>query len=214
MSGKRIARLQPITNEASSLPIEEQVEAFCQGGADWVQLRVKNASREAFTALAEEARKISQAYGAKLIIDDRYRIAEQIGADGVHVGEKDEDPIHVRELIGEQAIIGGTADRFERIQHLADRTDYVGCGPFRFTSTKKALSPVLGLEGYRKLLRKMKEERIEIPIIAIGGVLLEDIPDLLAEGLYGVAISSAITEARDPVRETERYVRTIQEGAH
>ena len=84
--------------------------------------------------------------------------------------------------------------------------DYIGCGPFRFTTTKKDLSPVLGLEGYRSIILQMKEANIHLPIVAIGGITLEDIPSIMETGITGIALSGTILRAKDPVAETKRIM--------
>jgi thiamine-phosphate pyrophosphorylase len=83
--------------------------------------------------------------------------------------------------------------------------DYIGLGPFRFTSTKEKLSPVLGLEGYQQIMHKVKAAGIQLPIVAIGGILPGDVPGLRAAGIHGVAISGAITNAEDQKAEVEKF---------
>lgn len=201
--------MQPITREDSSRSISEQVEAFCKGGIRWVQLRVKKASEAEFRQLALRARDITTRYGVTLILDDRVDMVHEVEADGVHLGENDMAPEEARSLLGDSILIGGTADRFERVEQLASTTDYIGCGPFRNTSTKEALSPILGLDGYREIMEKMEERRVKAPLLAIGGIGKDDIPELLQIGVYGVAVSSSITEANDPVGETEAFIEAL-----
>ena len=90
--------------------------------------------------------------------------------------------------------------------HYEAGADYIGCGPFRFTTTKKNLSPVLGLEGYRSIVLQMKEKGIDLPIVAIGGITFEDIPAIMETGVNGIALSGTILQAADPVAETKRIV--------
>ena len=105
------------------------------------------------------------------ILNDRVELAALIGADGVHLGKNDMSPMEARSILGPQAIIGGTANTFDDILRLIDESvDYIGLGPFRFTSTKKNLSPVLGIEGYAHIFQLCKEHNINIPIVAIGGL--------------------------------------------
>ncbi len=93
-----------------------------------------------------------------------------------------------RGILGKEFIIGGTANTFDDVKmHYKAGADYIGCGPFRFTTTKKDLSPVLGLEGYRSIILQMKEANIHLPIVAIGGITLEDIPSIMETGITGIA---------------------------
>lgn len=177
-----------------------------------MQLRVKEASDEEFLSLGKEVRRITSAYGSLLILDDRVHSVEELGADGVHLGEKDMPVIQARELLGEGAIIGGTADRSGRVEELyKEGADYIGCGPFRYTSTKKELSPVLGIEGYRSILARMEDLGIELPLLAIGGIRRGDIAALLGEGVHGVAVSSAVAAAEDPVEEMRAFLKATSE---
>ena len=84
--------------------------------------------------------------------------------------------------------------------------DYIGCGPFRFTTTKKNLSPVLGLEGYRNIVEQMRNHNISLPIGAIGGILEEDIEAIMQTGVSGIAVSGGILNAENPVEEMQKFV--------
>ena len=117
-----------------------------------------------------------------------------------------------RKILGNDFIIGGTANTFEDVQmHYAAGANYIGCGPFRFTTTKKNLSPVLGLEGYRNILNRMKEADIQLPVVAIGGITYEDIPEIMQTGVSGIALSGTILRADNPVEETRRILGLLPE---
>ena len=141
------------------------------------------------------------------IIDDHVELAKELKADGVHLGKKDMPVAEARRMLGSGFIIGGTANTFDDIKmHYDAGADYIGCGPFRFTTTKKNLSPILGLEGYRSIVRQMKEADIRLPIVAIGGITFEDIPAILQTGVTGIALSGTILRADNPVEETRRIL--------
>ncbi len=113
-----------------------------------------------------------------------------------------------RQILGEAFIIGGTANTFEDVvQHYRAGADYLGIGPFRFTTTKKNLSPVLGLEGYSSILSQMKEANIEIPVVAIGGITLRIFLPYFT-GVNGIALSGTILGADNPVEETRRIIES------
>ncbi|MDO7742297.1 MAG: thiamine phosphate synthase, partial [Pedobacter sp.] len=134
------------------------------------------------------------AYEAKLIVNDYPRIALQADAWGVHLGLDDMPVPEARALLGPDKCIGGTANTFADIQRrAAEGADYIGLGPFRFTTTKKNLSPIVGLQGYTELMKQMREAGITIPVIAIGGINPADIPAILQTGIYGIAISGVLT---------------------
>ena len=116
-----------------------------------------------------------------------------------------------RQILGKNFIIGGTANTFEDVRmHAEAGADYIGCGPFRFTTTKKNLSPVLGLEGYTDIVSKMKAEGINLPIVAIGGITKEDIPSLMKTGITGIAISGSVLRAENPIEEMKEIITIIE----
>ena len=174
----------------------DNILAACDAGCKWVQLRIKNLPPEKVLPVAETVKKICDRYQASLIINDYPHIAVATGAAGVHVGRLDMTVAAARAITGSEIIVGGTANTLEDIlQHVQDGASYVGVGPFRFTTTKQHLSPILGLGGYEAIMQALKEKNITIPVIAIGGILLEDIPALMQAGVHGIAASGLITHA-------------------
>ena len=134
-------------------------------------------------------------------------LAKELHADGVHLGKKDMPIADARLMLGEEYIIGGTANTFEDVlQHYKDGADYIGCGPFRYTVTKKNLSPILGLEGYTTIIRRMQEKNIHLPIVAIGGITIADIPAIMQTGVSGIALSGTVLHADSPADEMKRIM--------
>jgi len=177
----------------------EAAELACRGGVRWVQLRVKNLPAAEWRQRALEVQAVCRQHGATLIINDNPALALAIGAAGVHLGQQDMPPAEARALLGPGFLIGGTANTFADIEGLvAAGVEYVGLGPFRFTTTKEKLSPILGLSGYAKILAQCRAAGITVPIVGIGGVELADVAGLLATGLHGVAVAGAIGRAAEP----------------
>lgn len=181
---------------------EEQLANIAKAldaGCKWIQLRYKNESILEVLALAKLVKNICQSYDAKLIINDHVQVAWQIDADGVHLGLDDISVKEARILLKENKIIGGTANTLEDVlQRVNEKCDYIGLGPYQFTSTKKKLSPILGLEGYETIIKELKNRNIEIPIYAIGGIEENDIEKIENAGVYGVAVSGLITHHENP----------------
>lgn len=179
--------------------VEEQTRNIHQAldaGSKWIQLRFKNHSADVTFALAEAAKILCEEYLANFIINDNVYLAQQIAADGVHLGLTDMSIKEARSILGDTKIIGATANTFEDIQsHIRNGCDYIGLGPFRFTTTKENLSPILGLEGYQTILNEMKKNELTIPVFAIGGIGLDDIPALMETGIHGIAVSGLITQS-------------------
>jgi thiamine-phosphate pyrophosphorylase len=188
-----ISKLHYITQELAGISHSKLAELACLAGVDWVQLRLKNKSYEEQLKIAALTKTVCTKYNAKLIINDNVQLAKEIKADGVHLGKADMSPAEAKEILGKDIIIGGTANTFDDIMYLSEaKVDYIGLGPFRFTSTKENLSPILGLDGYKTIIAKCIQNKIDIPIISIGGIKSEDVRSLIGTGVYGVAVSSAI----------------------
>ena len=180
----------------------DSIRLALEGGCRWIQLRMKDATEEEILPVALEAQRMCREAGATFIIDDHVELVKRIKADGVHLGKKDMPIAEARRFLGDDFIIGGTANTFEDVRaHYEAGANYIGCGPFRFTTTKKGLSPILGLEGYISICSQMKAEGIDLPIVAIGGITAEDIPMIMQTGVTGIALSGAVLNAEDPVEE-------------
>lgn len=188
----------------------EAAELACQGGVRWVQLRVKKQPAAIWKQLALETQAVCRRHGATLIINDNPALAQEIGAEGVHLGQQDLPPDEARQMLGARFIVGGTANTFADVQRLAAAgVDYVGLGPFRFTTTKEKLSPILGLAGYTEIMQQCRAAGITVPVIGIGGVLLADVATLLETGLHGVAVSGAIGAAENPAAAAGQFVSEL-----
>ena len=203
--------VQFITHFTPTITYVDSARIALEGGCRWIQLRMKDASEAELRAAAIDVQAPCRQYGATFIIDDHVDLVKQLHADGVHLGKQDMPIKEARQLLGTGFLIGGTANTFEDLrQHAANGADYIGCGPFRFTTTKQKLAPILGLDGYRSILAQMKEEGIALPVVGIGGITRDDIPALKALGLGGIALSGSILKAEDPVREMEEIMRLTQ----
>ena len=200
--------IQFITNYHENISLTEQTEYVLEAGCRWVQLRLKGADDAEVFMVGKVLRQLCDQYEATLILDDVVRMVPVIGADGVHLGKQDMPIDEARQLLGPDKIIGGTANTIEDVERLAKQgANYIGCGPFRFTTTKKNLSPLLGLEGYAAILEQMRQKQIDLPLIAIRGITLEDVPDLIDLGVSGIAISGAILEAKKPEVMMRKFIR-------
>jgi len=203
-------RLQLITQKKSLPDILTEVQAFLDGGGRWVQLRMKEAAHPDIVQTGKLILPLCRKYGAVFILNDHPELALEIGADGVHIGKNDISPVQARNMLGWDKIIGCTANTFEDIEQLSGYPiDYIGLGPFRFTSTKKNLSPVLGVEGYRRIFAQMQEHGIRIPVTVIGGITWADVGPLNEAGACCYAVSGSISNAADPTEETERFLAAV-----
>lgn len=202
--------LQFITHHTDRYDEIQGTEAVLRGGCRWVQLRMKDASTEEFLRVGQEVGHLCRQYGATFLLDDRVDAVKELGADGVHLGKNDMPVAEARKLLGPDKLIGATANTFEDIARAAAQgADYIGLGPFRFTQTKRNLSPILGLEGYRTILACCREAGIDRPVVAIGGITAADIADLMATGISGVALSGTLLGAEQPAEETRKIMELL-----
>lgn len=201
--------LQLITDHPTAEGTTAQAIVALTGGCRWIQIRMKDASDEEVESAVRTVLPYCREVNATLIVDDRVELAMRTGADGVHLGKNDMNPLDARVLLGPDRIIGATVNTIEEIDILPlDAVDYLGIGPFRFTSTKKKLAPSLGIEGYCKIMAHLSQIS-NIPVVAIGGITLDDVADIMATGVTGIAVSGAINRAPDPEAATRSILASM-----
>ena len=208
---RRLIMVQFITHFTELYTYKDSVQIALEGGCRWIQLRMKHVAVEQIYPIALQAQRMCKEYGATFIIDDHVELTKQIQADGVHLGKLDMPISEARNILGNDFIIGGTANTYEDVKaHYEAGVDYIGCGPFRYTTTKSNLSPILGLEGYRQIISQMKEAHIDIPLVAIGGITEADIPELMQTGINGIALSGSILRAKNPIEEMKKIIKLTE----
>lgn len=184
--------------------ITEAVELAIKGGVTVVQLREKDCSGRKFLEVAHEVKEITDAYEVPLIINDRLDIAMAVDADGVHLGQKDLPATVARELLGPDKIIGVSAWNAElALRAQKDGADYIGAGDVFGTSTKADTHHV-SLQELAKIKKTVK-----IPVVAIGGISMENIEKLKGTGVDGVAVISAILAARNITAAAEELFQVF-----
>jgi len=193
-----ISKIQFISPQYNAENYFDELQKVIDAGVDWVQIRVKDLNYSQWLEVAIKSVELCKQNKVICIINDNPKIAFESGADGVHLGKNDMSPFEARKILGNDIIIGGTANTFDDIQTLINQgVDYIGLGPFRYTSTKKNLSPILGIDGYKMILESCKEKGLITPIIAIGGITGNDVVSILGTGVYGFAFSGYIANAVD-----------------
>ncbi len=203
-------RLQYISHQTERYSYLDGIRMALEGGCRWVQLRMKGVPYpdEDSMEIAFEAKRLCREHDAVFIIDDDVALVKVVQADGVHLGKRDISIEVARKILGSRYIIGGTANTFADVKALHKAgANYIGCGPFRFTTTKRGLAPVLGLEGYRSIVEQMKAEGINLPIVAIGGITEQDVTDIMQTGVSGIAVSGAVLNADNPIEAMRRIGR-------
>ena len=195
------SKLQYISQGETANEQIRNIHQALDHGCVWIQLCFKNADEKKLVTVAEKAKALCENYTSKFIINDNIELSKKINADGVHLGLTDESPIIARNILGKDLpagqagkIIGGSANTIEDVlKRVEEKCDYIGLGPFRYTSTKKKLSPILGIEGYASIINELKNRNVHTPVYAIGGIVLDDIDSLMSAGVFGIAVSGIIT---------------------
>ncbi len=178
------------------------------GGADTIQFRQKSGSTREMIEIARQMKQLCAEADVTFIVNDRVDVAIAAEADGIHLGQDDLPIPLAREMLGGNRIIGGSASTIEEAQRcISEGADYVGLGPVYYTNSKKDTGPVRGVAFLKRVV-----EAISLPVIAIGGVSLEDIPELLRAGVHGIAVISAVCCQEDPEQATRALYQALHTG--
>ena len=202
-----ILRVYAVTDRSwtGKYTLLEQVEQALKGGATCIQFRDKTLDEEAFLEEAKKMKALCEKYHVPLIINDHVEIAVKCQADGVHVGQKDMKASAVREIVGENMIIGVSARTVgQAVEAERAGADYLGSGAVFGTATKTDAKK-LSLETLKDIC-----QAVQIPVVAIGGVQKENLPKLAGTGVKGTALVSAVFSAQD-IEEECRQLRRITE---
>lgn len=206
-----IHRFQYLTQDVDTISHPELAEIACKNGIRWLQLRVKNKSFDTYLSIAKDVKTICDKWNCTLIINDNVEICKAIDAHGVHLGKNDMAITDARKILGNNKIIGGTANTIEDIEQLEKQgVDYIGLGPYKFTNTKENLSPVIGIDGYQKMMHSTIYN-IKKPVIAIGGIQLNDVKPLMNTGIHGIAVSSAINLSTQKEETINAFLKHFSE---
>jgi thiamine-phosphate pyrophosphorylase len=204
-----ISKFHYLTQDLPGISHQELAEIACKNGVRWLQLRVKNKDYNEWLQIAKEVKQICLTFQTTFIINDNVEIAKEVDADGVHLGKNDSSILEARKTLGNSKIIGATANTIQDIlEHQTNGVNYIGLGPYKFTHTKEKLNPILGLDGYSRII-KSSDAQIKIPIIAIGGIQLEDVKPLINTGVYGVAVSSVINLSNQKEKMIDAFLKEL-----
>jgi thiamine-phosphate pyrophosphorylase len=208
---KYISRFHYLTQDLPHRSHAEQTQMACEAGANWIQYRCFSKSDEELISEVHQVASICDDWGATLILTDHYHLLGQVDAQGVHLENMNADFKAIRKVITDEKTLGASANSFEDILRIAESgaVDYIGCGPFAFTETKPNNYPLLGFDIYREISLKMEQQKLEIPVLAVGGIKPEDADMLMTTGIWGIAVSAAINKSEDPyARLKEFYKKT------
>ena len=202
---KVIGRLHVLTDlEAEADPLDV-VDATLAAGAPVIQVRAKLLTDRQLLPLAEAIVDRCRTAGATSLVDDRVDVALAAGADGVHLGDEDLPVAVARRLLGPDAVIGGTARNPDAARRLAaEGADYLGVGPTYATTTKAGLPEPLGPTAVGEVAAA-----VDLPVVAISGITLERVPEVMAAGVHGIAVVAAVSRAADPKQATADLLAAV-----
>jgi len=208
---KYISKLHYLTQDLPDRSHVNQVQIACEAGANWIQYRCFSKQREDLLNELELISSICDDWGATLIITDHIHLLNDADIQGVHIEDMQADFSAIRNTIGEDKTLGASANTIDDIIRIAESgvVDYIGCGPLRETLTKPNNYSLLGFEGYRNIANKMKKLGIDIPLLAVGGVVVADIDSLVTAGVYGVAVSAAVNLAENPAKAFKDFYKKL-----
>ena len=206
---KKIGRFHVLTDTClqNRFSHAELAELAIAGGADTIQFRQKEGATRMMIRAAEQMQDLCKKAGVTFIVNDRVDVAVASHADGVHLGQDDFPIPLARRLLGEEAIIGGSAGSMEEArQCLLEGADYIGFGPVYPTTSKEDAGPAAGLSLLKQIV-----EAIPLPIIAIGGITADNTPPVIKTGVHGIAVISAVCCQKDP-RDAAKCLRRLLEA--
>ncbi len=209
---KKIGRLHVLTDTdlQDCFSHVELAELAIAGGADTIQFRQKTGETIQMIRNAEQIQARCRRAGVSFIVNDRVDVAIASQADGVHLGQGDFPVPLARKLLGEGAIIGGSAGNVEEARKcFLEGADYIGFGPVYPTSSKEDAGPASGLELLRQVV-----EKIPLPIIAIGGINKDNTLLVKESGAHGIAVISAVCCEKDPEEATRCLLRLLEMRQH
>ncbi|QEC76662.1 thiamine phosphate synthase [Mucilaginibacter ginsenosidivorax] len=204
---KYISRFHYITQDMPQRSHIQQVEIACNAGANWIQYRCNTKPENELIAEIDQIAAICDDWGATLIITNHYQLLDKVDAQGVHIEDEAADFSAIREAINDDKTLGASATNLAGLLKTQDSgiVDYCVLGPFAHTETRPNNFPLLGYDGYRQL----EKAPVEIPVIATGGIQLQDVELLLKTGIYGIAVSSAINRSVDPGGMVKEFYRKV-----
>jgi thiamine-phosphate pyrophosphorylase len=205
---KKVGRFHVLTDTVLQCRLShvELTELAIAGGADTIQFRQKGGATREMIRLAEQMQALCRRAGVSFVVNDRVDVAIASHAHGVHLGQDDFPIPLARKLLGEEAIIGGSASSLEEARKcLLEGADYVGFGPVYPTTSKEDARPVGGLGLLKQIV-----EAIPLPIIAIGGISRDNMPLVMQAGVHGIAVISAVCCQEDP-KEAAKCLRDLLE---
>ncbi|WP_316830527.1 thiamine phosphate synthase [Pedobacter aquatilis] len=208
---KYIEKLQYITHDIPHLTHIEQAQNACEAGAKWIQYRCLTKADDELLKDINAIAEICDDWGTTLIVTNHIHLFGKADIQGFHIEDMDADFTSIREKVGDDITLGGSANTIENLIRLAKSgVDYAGFGPFSITETKPNDYPLITIEQYRSTIKELKALNITLPVLAVGGVKTYDVEALMQTGIYGIAVSGAINFADDFIEAYQDFYDAVR----
>lgn len=200
-----IPKLHYISEGNSPKEVLENIQKVCTFGIEIVQLKLENISEKKFLKLANEVKEITTHFQTRLLINNYYKIAKEIRADGVHLDKNHSCPIEARKYIYTWQIIGATANTLKDCETLLEKqVDYIILSPFKNSTLKENSAKVLGFNGYTLITEALQTVT---PILGFGDITTKDVEAILKTGISGIAVSEEITKNFDVIKTFNQLLK-------
>jgi thiamine-phosphate pyrophosphorylase len=208
---KFVSKLHYLTQDLDNRSHVVQAQLACQAGCKWLQYRCFSKKDDDMLEEIHQIAAVCDDWGATLIVTGHIHLLNRADIQGVHIEDMQADFTAIRQQIGTEKTLGASANTFEDIERIASTNvvDYIGCGPFSLTDTKPNEYSLLMASGYQSIAEKMAKAGIVIPLLAVGGIRLEDVDAIIQTGVHGIAISSAINKTNDPARAFKEIYKKV-----
>lgn len=195
---KYIEQLHFITHDLPAHTHVEQARIVCEAGGKWIQYRCLTKDDDALLNDINQIAGICDDWGATLIVTDHIHLQGKADIQGFHIEDMNADFLQIRAQVGAACTLGGSSNTLDGLLRLANEgVDYAGFGPFSHTDTKPNSYPHLGVQGYEQAMQELKAQQVALPVLAVGGVTINDVHALMQTGIFGIAVSAAINQAED-----------------
>lgn len=206
----QLPKIMFITPNKTKEEIIKECNIVLQEGIKFIQLRMKKTSNDEILEVAKQIRPVCDKYCAILTVDDKIELLKSNLFDGVHLGKNDMPIKQAKQITQNKYLLGATCNTIQDVQKAIENgADYLGIGPYKYTTTKQNLAPILGLEGYQDIIKNMRDKNLNIPFYAIGGITLEDLQPLKEIGIFGIALSGAISTATNKQSIIKEILKTL-----
>lgn len=206
----QLPKIMFITPNKTKEEIIKECNIVLQEGIKFIQLRMKEASNDEILEVAKQIRPVCDKHCAILTVDDKIELLKSNLFDGVHLGKNDMPIKQAKQITQNKYLLGATCNTIQDVQKAIENgADYLGIGPYKYTTTKQNLAPILGLEGYQDIIKNMRDKNLNIPFYAIGGITLEDLLPLKEIGIFGIALSGAISTATNKQSIIKEILKTL-----